>query len=907
MWGQKKSWKRPLKAGLTRLAAIPRRPLLEFACCWLLGSSASVMLQGSRFWLLWAGIALVLPLLRILTERTWKQLMVALLVFTAAALYWQVNEARNVSHLSAALAMPNLQPAEQADDESLDGTIVQLKGTITSPPELDGDDVVFTAEIHGVALESTKSEWKRINKEKVRVQVRLGTEGEQKVAETWQRGRLVQLAGTLKQPSTARNFGGFDYRKYLHGKRIHWMVNVSGANSIHTEKGGLSTGLLLSYNDRLREAVGGRINRIFGDRNAGYMKGLLIGDTDELDPDVYQGFSALGLTHILAISGSHVAVNLAVLLWILRKLKMTRETALGIGMAFLPFYMLVTGLSPSVVRSGIMSLIGLYLLRKQRLKDGLHILAGTAFLMLLWEPYYLLDVSFQLSFAVTAGLIVFVPLLQHWFAFLPKRVAGAAAITFAAQLISFPLTIYYFNQFSLISLAANFVFVPLVSSISLPLGTAALLIGFLWLPLGKLLAYPVRFINGLTFDAVGWLESKSGFMTIWKSPSPGWICLYFVLIYILLRLARSCSRPQPSFEEQDETIPLNPSMNPALRHRSRGLLKAPLILKSGLCLLLVVLLGGLLYNGYRPAYAKGTGYVEFIDVGQGDCMLIVTPEGRHLLVDSGGTVSFRKASDAWRDSSQPYEVGAKVVVPLLKKRGVHSLDAVILTHWDQDHAGGLPAVLENIPVNALIVNGSRSDTATYREVTSLALLKKIPVYFAGQGLKLTPDAHTELEFLAPIQEGSGDLNLSLANKSMPLVEDQNDVSVVFLLSINNKHLLFTGDMSTEVEKSWLSRMQATRLANSDQTGEQFFPPIDVLKVAHHGSKTSTSAEWLKYWRPRLAVFSVGTNNTYGHPNPDVVNRVADSGAELLRTDEMGEIQLRIRAKDFMYRHKLNNS
>ena len=308
-------------------------------------------------------------------------------------------------------------------------------------------------------------------------------------------------------PEKLESFEAFDYQEYLRNQRIHWLFKVTGASSLEVISDSYGPSAFLGRIDDLRNQLGEQIEGLFPDWQAGYMKGLLIGLADELEPDKYAQFTQLGLTHILAISGTHVAINVGLIFGLLRLLRITRETALVIVFWFVPVYVLITGFSPSVIRSGMMTMLGLYLIRRGLLKDGMNVLSAAAIMMLIWEPYYMLNVSFQLSFAVTAGLIIFVPLLMPYFNWLPSKIRGAVAISVAAQIVSFPVTIYYFNQFSLLSSAANLIVVPIISIIVLPIGTAALLIGLLWKPLGQLAAYPAIWLNKATFILTEWLSN----------------------------------------------------------------------------------------------------------------------------------------------------------------------------------------------------------------------------------------------------------------------------------------------------------------------------------------------------------------------------------------------------------------
>lgn len=598
---------------------------------------------------------------------------------------------------------------------------------------------------------------------------------------------------------------------------------------------------------------------------------------------------------------------------------MTRETALTVTLLLVPVYVLLSGAGPSVIRAGIMSMIALLAARLGMLKDGLNILAASALMMLIWNPYLLLSVSFQLSFLVTAGLMVYTPLAASLFRRLPGWLGSSLSVTIIAQLVSFPLTIYYFNQFSLLSVAANLLLVPFITFLVLPLGTLALLLGRVWNAGALLTAQLAEILNNITFAAVEWVNGITAGVMIWASPSILWICLYYCLLYGLLHMLKRRTEAMlvPQFMD-DETRPLAEVERPEARGNIRAragsngrnnVLNSAGAANSGraalafqgypqpgsarwsnsAAILCAVGLTILLYKGYNAEVIRdGSGSISYLDIGQGDSSLITTPGGAHILVDGGGTVSFGNREE-WRIRRSPFEVGAKTLLPLLKQRGIHRLDAVILTHGDQDHAGGLQAVLEGMPVSAMLFNGTLAATEPYTKLMATALDAGVRMYPVQQGMTLVPDEATRLNFLWP--EPRAD------RQTMPEeVEDQNHESVVFRLEMNGRSFLFTGDMDQAAEEAILH--------SASQSGIRQGRSIDVLKVAHHGSKTATSADWLAFWTPGAAVISAGVNNLYGHPNGGVLERLADANTGIYRTDQQGEIQLRVGKEGITVRHKL---
>lgn len=983
------------------------RPLLRFTIFWLCGSGMACILTGwALFWGV-VGAMACLPLsLRFMNIRGWSILLLVI-AFAGGLIQWEWNDSRNYSTLPAYL---------HRSTDVIDGLDAQIEGELVSDVKVDGDRAGFEMQISSLRLyEELDKEMdnKRKINERVIVQVRLMEEQEQHTAASWRRGDKLKLSGSIVLPGEARNFGGFDYRSYLRKQYIHWMVKVKGASSVTAvPPEGLDKISILRWTDSARQQLGSAVDRLFPEPHAGYMKGLIIGMAKDIDHDMYGHFSQLGLTHILAISGTHVAVYVASLLMVLSWLRLTRETALTIVLVLLPAYVLLSGGSPSVIRAGIMSMIGLYMAKRGLARDGIQIISAAALLMLWWNPYFLLNVSFQLSFLVTAGLMIYMPLINRLFYKWPKSLAAIASVTVTAQLISFPMTILYFNQFSLLSFAANFLLVSLISAVVLPLGTVAMILSFVWLPIAKLPAWLAIHLNHLTFRSVEWMNSLPGFVMIWPTPSILWITAYYAILYALLYLlhqrsggdmaknihvaeegtaslgmsARAAAhrgtklelgfRSSPSVDNQSPNIMQAqdclqlPAPHALLTQRAAsaqgslstlgasiawpeyasaftskgagyysevGMSKA----RRWLCVALAISFIAGLWWAYQTPRPAGTGVVQFLDIGQGDSTLITTPEGKHILVDGGGTVNFGGSEHSWKTRRDPYEVGAKVVVPLLKKRGIHQLDAVIVTHADQDHAGGLQAVLEQIPVKRFMFNGTTSGKEKFDQLLDTAMQRQIPLFAIHKGMTYKPDQETALYFISPDKSG-------LANPSggIPVLENQNGASVVFLLEMAGSSMLFTGDMEAATEQNVLYDIQDGSLAASfgqvvQQSGRtvpnsgtnigvvpewmgsltdngrdhrsstvvtvphlRSHLSIDVLKVAHHGSKTSSSDAWLQYWNAKAALISAGVNNTYGHPNPGVMKRLEAVGSQIYRTDQMGEVQMSVKDGRIDVRYKL---
>ncbi|MBW7473755.1 ComEC/Rec2 family competence protein [Paenibacillus oenotherae] len=924
-----------------------RRPLVIFTVCWVLGSAAAAGLAGSGILLAGGALAAAMLAMAALRRASWPLAAACIAAFGVAAGERMWADAHN------ATALPELLAAAAAAPEASTGYAVDASGVIASAVEIDGDRVQFKVTAHSVTVKGERSP-RSLGGERIIVQVRLAAQPDLAVAAAWQRGDRVRMAGALELPAQATNFGGFDYRRHLRSQRIHWLLKVKGAAAVEASAGPRwSMESLLGRIDSIRASLGSRLDKLYPAGQSGYMRGLVLGMSDDLDPERYRQFSQLGLTHILAVSGLHVAVFLYVLGGALRLVSMTRERMLLVMLAAVPLYVLLAGGSPSIIRAGMMAMLGLAAARMNKLKDGLHLLAAAALIMLAWDPYMLGNVSFQLSFIVTAGLIIGVPPVRSW---LPqsrrwKPLFDLIAVTVVAQAVSFPLTITYFNGFNPLSLPANFILVPFISFIVMPLGGASLILAGIWFPAAGLLARVTSAFNELTFGLVTKLSEFQSMQFIWATPPAWWPVYMYAMLAILFGRGRSgemkdaaahdawdygCPEASRSlFAAEQLTEPLGqgvPSNTRFAPHRGSSARSGSHMWKRWLPAMMTAALILPLLWAYEPDWQNTNAIVSVIDVGQGDSILIRSPSGKHILIDGGGMVMFRKPGEEWRDRRDPFEVGRHVVVPLLRKRGVHVLDLVVISHLDSDHIKGLQAVLRDIPVKRILWNGTMKPSDDAVVLFRAAIDRGIPVYGAFARQSWTVDKDSRIEIVGSSERAvlsaphadpgarrgskgftaadraerdaspyrpAGELlaeGMPAGPSALPLVPEQNGQSIVMLLYLYNRTFLFTGDADAAQERTLIGRP----ISIVDRKS------VDVLKVAHHGSKTSTTGQWLDYWQPAAAVISVGRSNMYGHPYPDVLRRLQQEQVEILRTDQGGEVQFRISSSGMLHaRTKIN--
>ncbi len=597
----------------------------------------------------------------------------------------------------------------------------------------------------------------------------------------------VWCSGELLPLNTLRNPGGFD------GERWHFLQGLGGRLrkakvEIVSEEGSFLDKLAV-FNLRLRE----RILEVVPNESGTLLCGMLLGGSIGLSDEVREVFAANGLAHLLSVSGTHFALLAGFLLLLLRPLPVKVRKILVF--VLLCAYALLCGIKPPIVRALCMSVVLLF--GGSGAVRG-NLLCLTGIVLLCFRPAWLLDVGFQLSFGAVAGLIWLYPKLKGYCChYLPAILGEAIAVTMAAQLAVLPFLVTYFHQLQLISLVSNILLMPV-----LELATILTMVGVTFnfvLPFGEMLITLAAWLVEQVLVQAKLLASLP-FSTVIVGSLP----LFCVVLYYFT-LAIWADIPCLQF----------------IRNRERKLF---------LRVVSALLFGTVLWKHFAPI--PFTAY--FLDVGQGDCAVIHTPERKVIVIDTGGLKN--------------YDTGSRVLVPFLRSLGESKVDALLLSHYDYDHAGGAEALARNIQIESIILPSA--DTSSEVEAALLRNEKFTFVERASVG-KQYDFAGTVLEII-----------------------DVNEVSTVASMKYGNHSLLFTGD--TNVSRENL-------LKHLDQ--------YDVLKVAHHGSKHSSSWKFLEQVRPKVAVISVGVGNSYGHPHAETLQRLASVGSTVLRTDEVGAIKV----------------
>jgi competence protein ComEC len=623
-------------------------------------------------------------------------------------------------------------------------------------------------------------------------------------------GDAVESFGQIFLPHGYNNPGLMDTTAALKRKGI--TARMSGAAIKRTARtqdaSDLSSTLSL-----WREKISALMQSVMPEKDAAILKGMLFGGYDGIPTEVVQDFAVTGIVHILSVSGTHIALLAGVMLWLGEVFKLRYFTKVLLAAVVIGLYAVFAGLSPPVVRALIMGLVSLSAGIFGREKDGANALMLSAFSMLAIEPRLLYDISFQLSFGATAGLVFLYRKTMQFLNFLPQIFAGGLAVTVAAQLGVLPFIAWYFNSLSLISLAANLFVVPIIDSVVV-LGLFGVVTTFIVPFAGKLALILCSLLIGLSAKLTSLLAALPGGAVYLPAANLWGGMLYYVVVaWLYGYLPRKVISLREIWQRWPKRVALSSML--------------------GLIMLLI-------YIWYpKPVM------VHFIDVGQGDAALITTPHGKAVLIDTGGTMG-----------DNQFDIGQRVVLPYLKHYGILKLDYMFLTHGHQDHAGGAARIAEAIPVRFIgMPQEEKLSLAIERLRHSKHYHHILPLY---SGLKFTVDGVV----IDILHAGSG-----------TVTNTGNESSALIKVSYGQSSFLFTGDLTGAEEQLVLNKNIAS----------------NVLKVGHHGAKTSSTANFLEKVRPQYAVISAGYSNRFGHPHSEVLKRLSSLKIKTHRTDQEGAI------------------
>lgn len=630
-------------------------------------------------------------------------------------------------------------------------------------------------------------------------------------------GDEIRVSAKLSPSQGYRNFGPPALEMYLKNQNIHNRAFTKSPMLIEKLRGGNRFSLLRIISI-IRGSLQRKIEHHFSDpqlaslsSQGAVVEALLLGERGRLDPEISNGLQHAGIFHLFAISGAHIAIISFLLFSFLRFLRLPDRTNFILLIFLLISYALLVEGRPSVMRATIMALaflVGRLIWRKANLLNTLSI---SAFIILVFNPAGLFFIGFQMTFAATLSIILFFPKVIPFLPRLPLRISEMFALSLTAQLGVMPFVASSFNRIVFSSLILNIAAIPLVG-LTMAGGYIFLLFSMLSPFLAGICAKLIHFlVNGL-IAVSHFLDPIPGLSFRIPDPPHFVVLGYFVFLGLML-------------------IPAKFRLQKAL-----------------LCACFAVFFVLLVFHPF-PSYSKNLK-LTFIDVGQGDSILVEFPGTKKMLVDGGGT------------PEDVFDVGERIVSPLLWQKGIRKIDYLVLTHAHPDHMNGLKAVARNFRIKefweAFSPENNRSYEVLRERLSDSTSLRRM---FRGHGETIEG---VKVEVLNPER----------ADPVAPKI--LNDQSLVLRVSFGKTAFFLAADIGNDAEKI---------IANT--------PPSirsDVLKSPHHGSDSSSSVEFLFAVDPRFVVLTVGKGNRYNLPDEEVVKRYQDIGARVLRTDRDGAVE-----------------
>ncbi|MBI2116528.1 MAG: DNA internalization-related competence protein ComEC/Rec2 [candidate division NC10 bacterium] len=648
-------------------------------------------------------------------------------------------------------------------------------------------------------------------------------------------GNEVRGTFPLRRPRRFDNPGAFDYPAYLATQGISlegWTRDP--VEVVRASRGSTILGAVFD----MRSLLLRRLDAAMPPPEAGLLKATVLGDRSGLSAEMNQAFLDSGTYHILAISGLNVSLLAGTLFGIFRLLRASPRLAAVASALLVTLYAALAGASASVIRAAVMADTYLLAVILDRRGDVLNSLALSALALLWWNPRFLFDVGFQLTYLATLGILLVLPRSVCAMAALPRPLRWplqSVVITLAATAMTLPILASSFNRVAPVGVLANLPIVPL-SGLITALGTAAsalLLVTPAGLPwLNDLNGWLVDLLFGLARWFAAWPWSSLRVYT----PTPGMLVTYYAL-------GAMCLLAVPPGIARDGQAPH--------RRFARWL--------ALLCSLLLVL--QVMLRLY-PLQGDPRVRMTLLDVGQGEAIFLELPGQRRMLVDVGGLPGGR------------FDIGARVVTPFLLHEWVGHLDVLVLTHPQADHIGGAPAILRGFSVGEVWSGDAPGPSATFLWVQEYLRERRIPHRILSAGSPPVRWGDATIETLHP---RSGTRRIAQGSAGAASSSRPNNASLVLRIGMGGQAALLTGDIEREGEAALLREGGAIR--------------AQVLKVPHHGSRTSSAAAFLAAVRPEVALVSVGYRNRFNHPHPEVVERYRAQGVRLLRTDLNGALSV----------------
>ncbi len=708
-------------------------------------------------------------------------------------------------------------------------------------------------------------------------------------------GDKLQFASRLRTISNFKNPGGFDYRRHMAFEGIWATAYVIGDRLVVIDENHTS-GLSQLINQARARFMQLSPNSGTPEARAA-LNALIIGDRAQIPPETRQSFNRAGLGHLLAISGLHIGIVATVAFVFFNGLMVrikpllwrawTRKAAALLSLVPVVVYGVVAGFSPSTQRAVLMVAVFLLTFLFEREQDSLNTLALAALFILVADPPALFAVSFQLSFTAVFAIIYGLSRLRgrvtqpkvrfqlNWRLRLKKRLSLFALVSILAICGSLPLVAYYFNQTSLVGLAANFIVVPLIGFITIPLGLTALFMLPLSMSLASVCVKAATFILDFALPIVDIFAGLPFAALKIVTPSLLEIGCFYTMGWAVLNWRRFETETKPTQLIGAREAVCSPPGDPAdrppgnradlrrfLKYSPVKILKKDLFEKKAqiaVVLVLIIMVADVSYWLYQR-FGHPDLRVTVLDVGLGSAALLELPGGHTILIDGGG----------FGDNST-FDIGQSVIAPFLWRKKIRTVDTLILSHPDSDHLNGLIYIADHFNVKNVITNNEPRDTPGYGKLMDIVARRKIFQPEFENMPRTLRIGDVELICLYPPPD-------FLKKIRYDKWRSLNNNSLVWRVSMGTTSVLFPGDIMSEAEKELVS-LAGSRLTST------------VLVVPHHGSRSSSSKIFVHAVNPEVVIISSGHASRFHIPHPDVIRQYRNRGCSIFSTDINGAVRL----------------
>lgn len=662
-------------------------------------------------------------------------------------------------------------------------------------------------------------------------------------------GNIIKVRGKLRQFEEAANKGNFDSRKYYLSLGFYGKIEAGTIEVINSDYSGIRQGLY-----ELRMEIIERLEKLCSDNNGifsiinnknGIIGAIILGDKTDLDSDIKELYSVSGIAHILAISGLHISfVGMAIYRLLRRRFRFLFSAAVSIPVVL--SFGIMSGFGISTIRAIIMfilKIIGEVLGRKY---DAITAISLAGLVLLVQNPFVVCNSGFQMSFGAIIAIVLILPIVEEILN-TDNKIIKVISANFTISLVMNPILAWNYYELPTFSFLLNIVVVPLMSVVIVS-SIVGIFCSCIMFGIGKIVIFPGCGILELYTFLCNIINKNSVASIVVGQPKVTIIIVYYAILLVVLFGLKNIRTKYTRAEKERNIIKKETGLVLEKKAKKERRIKGQNVKLRLACIAGFLLLNCLIYYIPNPGF-----YITFINVGQGDGILIHGDNGTKVMVDGGST--------------SEKQVAKNCIVPYLKAEGIGTIDYSIITHTDKDHISGILEILENnnsnrIRIKNLVMPDINMKDDTYNELIEKAKLKKINVLYIKKGDTLSL-GKTKIKCIYP--------------ETTTTASDKNDYCTV--LSVKNKtsKILLTGDISKEIEEKI-----------KDDIEENY----TVLKVAHHGSNYSSSEKFLKKVNPKYSIISVGKNNSYGHPGNETMERLRKQGGVIYRTDEKGGITIR---------------